>query len=250
MMFAMPKARAPIGTQRRFSLLQRDAFTCLFCTSRPGNDRLHIDHFIPFSRGGSDHDNNLGTVCDRCNNGKSNRIAIPLSICAGDRDRNGWITWKRWGDWVIHFNPDPDQEDSDDPLIDNAAIALTFQPNALDYWIALDRVHDETWHEHVGWKPWLHDDYEAIEYVQDLERMQSPEVERPLFVDLATWLKESDDPRIPRLKRFPVPLAEVPSAQRHREIGSRRARGERWLHFCDALQFARTLIAKPVKMRR
>lgn len=133
--------RTGIDTHRRFLILQRDSFTCQFCGSRPGNDRLQVDHLIPSSQRGSDHDNNLTTACDRCNNGKSGRIAVPASLCTGATDAEGWRIWKRWGHWLLSWMP--------------AEAALTFEP--LDYWISVSRVHENDWHEHLEEKPWMYD---------------------------------------------------------------------------------------------
>lgn len=127
-------SRNAIGSQRRFALLQRDGFACLYCGARPGNDRLHLDHVIPWSRGGSDHDRNLVTACDRCNLGKSDSISVPSSLCTGDHTADGWSIWKRWGEWCLIWTAE-----------DGGDASLSFRPDGLDFWIALDRVHDEDW---------------------------------------------------------------------------------------------------------
>jgi len=59
--------------RRRFEVLKRDNFTCTYCGKTVKDDvKLHIDHIIPLSRGGSNNPNNLTTACDKCNRGKSN----------------------------------------------------------------------------------------------------------------------------------------------------------------------------------
>lgn len=158
-------ARAPISQPLRFAILSRDEFTCLFCGGRPGNDLLEIDHLLPHSAGGSDDEENLATTCARCNRGKGDVIAIPKSLCDGFIDRQGWHTWKRWGDWHLQFRPGARHRKRDvidmldSPLVDTAAAcALTFDPSGRDYFIAIDRVHESGWEDHLAWKPWLSDD--------------------------------------------------------------------------------------------
>jgi hypothetical protein len=58
----------------RFKILQRDRFTCVACGASPAIEpgtNLHVDHKIPYSRGGVTALENLQTLCDRCNLGKS-----------------------------------------------------------------------------------------------------------------------------------------------------------------------------------
>ncbi len=59
----------------RFRVLQRDRFTCQSCGSSPANSigvELHVDHTVPWSKGGETVFENLQTLCDRCNLGKGN----------------------------------------------------------------------------------------------------------------------------------------------------------------------------------
>ena len=58
----------------RFKVLQRDNFKCCACGASPAKDpnvNLHIDHIIPWSKGGETVFDNLQTLCQNCNLGKS-----------------------------------------------------------------------------------------------------------------------------------------------------------------------------------
>ncbi len=58
--------------RRRFEIMKRDHFRCQLCgISSAGGAQLHIDHRVPLSKGGSNEEDNLWTLCDRCNLGKS-----------------------------------------------------------------------------------------------------------------------------------------------------------------------------------
>jgi hypothetical protein len=59
----------------RFKVLQRDRFTCQHCGKSPAKDigvELHVDHIVPWSRGGETTMENLQTLCSACNLGKGN----------------------------------------------------------------------------------------------------------------------------------------------------------------------------------
>ncbi len=60
----------------RLKVLSRDNFRCAFCGRSPATDigvKLHIDHIVPFSKGGKATLDNLQTLCNECNLGKGNR---------------------------------------------------------------------------------------------------------------------------------------------------------------------------------
>jgi len=60
----------------RLKVLNRDNFKCVFCGKSPATDfgtKLHIDHIIPFSKGGKSTLENLQTLCEECNLGKSDQ---------------------------------------------------------------------------------------------------------------------------------------------------------------------------------
>ena len=59
----------------RWHVLQRDCFTCRACGSSPAftpGIELHVDHIVPWSKGGETNIANLQTLCSTCNLGKSN----------------------------------------------------------------------------------------------------------------------------------------------------------------------------------
>lgn len=61
----------------RFAVLKRDNFKCCACGASPSNDpavELHVDHIIPWSKGGETIIDNLQTLCSVCNFGKSNTL--------------------------------------------------------------------------------------------------------------------------------------------------------------------------------
>lgn len=68
------KARA-IPLNIRVKVLSRDNFRCVFCGKSPATDvgvKLHVDHIVPFSKGGTNSLDNLQSLCEQCNLGKSN----------------------------------------------------------------------------------------------------------------------------------------------------------------------------------
>jgi hypothetical protein len=65
----------PLGL--RYTVLKRDRFRCVLCGSSPATShdcRLHVDHIVPFAKGGKTTVSNLRTLCESCNLGKGARI--------------------------------------------------------------------------------------------------------------------------------------------------------------------------------
>lgn len=59
----------------RYQVLKRDNFKCCACGASPATCpgvELHIDHIVPYSKGGETVIENLQTLCSKCNLGKSN----------------------------------------------------------------------------------------------------------------------------------------------------------------------------------
>jgi hypothetical protein len=59
----------------RWRVLHRDRFTCVACGASPAltpGTELHVDHIVPWSKGGDTILENLQSLCSSCNLGKSN----------------------------------------------------------------------------------------------------------------------------------------------------------------------------------
>ncbi|AXK76425.1 HNH endonuclease [Mycolicibacterium neoaurum] len=61
--------REPIRSDDRKYVYERDGFRCVWCNAV---ERLTLDHVVPWSAGGSDHVDNLRTLCWDCNGHRSN----------------------------------------------------------------------------------------------------------------------------------------------------------------------------------
>lgn len=61
----------------RYTVLKRDHFRCVVCGSSPATKHdclLHVDHILPWSKGGKTVVENLRTLCEQCNLGKGARL--------------------------------------------------------------------------------------------------------------------------------------------------------------------------------
>lgn len=70
-----------INWRLRFLVLQRDKFRCVKCGASPAKGHsvsLQVDHVVPWSRGGETEFENLQTLCEICNIGKSNQQALDV----------------------------------------------------------------------------------------------------------------------------------------------------------------------------
>lgn len=60
----------------RFQVLKRDKFKCVLCGDSPSLNPLcvlHVDHIVPWSKGGRTNVENLRSLCGSCNIGRGNR---------------------------------------------------------------------------------------------------------------------------------------------------------------------------------
>jgi 5-methylcytosine-specific restriction endonuclease McrA len=77
----VPVVGRGISPQLRSEILERNGYTCQLCGAGPGDPdpfnpgrkvRLHIDHIIPISQGGTNDKENLRVLCSACNQGRAN----------------------------------------------------------------------------------------------------------------------------------------------------------------------------------
>ena len=72
---AKRRTRREISDRQRFRILVRDGFRCKSCGASPligPGIELHVDHILPWSKGGETTDDNLESKCKKCNLGKGN----------------------------------------------------------------------------------------------------------------------------------------------------------------------------------
>jgi len=83
----IPTFSKGISAAQRAKILARNGFTCQICGVGAGERdpvdpsrgvRLHVDHIVPLSEGGSNDDDNLRVTCSACNEGRSN-LHVPVS---------------------------------------------------------------------------------------------------------------------------------------------------------------------------
>lgn len=65
-----------VRTARRRLIIERDDWTCYLCSKKLTYSEIHIDHLVPYSRGGSSDSSNLSVACAFCNISRGNRIGI------------------------------------------------------------------------------------------------------------------------------------------------------------------------------
>lgn len=70
-----PRTSRDPSLRLRFRILLRDRFTCRSCGKSPATSpgtELHVDHMVPWSKGGQTVVEYLRTMCSQCNIGRSN----------------------------------------------------------------------------------------------------------------------------------------------------------------------------------
>ena len=75
--FLLKRTTRNINLKLRFKVLLRDNFKCCYCGASPAKDPniiLHVDHILPWSKGGETVIENLQTACSTCNLGKNNMV--------------------------------------------------------------------------------------------------------------------------------------------------------------------------------
>jgi len=71
-----------VGAVLRARVFMRDNFKCVWCnrSAQTHDVVMHIDHILPFSRGGKTEFENLQTLCADCNLGKSDVVVASQEI--------------------------------------------------------------------------------------------------------------------------------------------------------------------------
>lgn len=75
--FASPEMstkKHQVSRHKRWRVLARDNFRCVYCGSTAEAKELHIDHLYPQALGGTDDEDNLVTACIDCNIGKRSEL--------------------------------------------------------------------------------------------------------------------------------------------------------------------------------
>lgn len=68
------KVRDSLTAKTRWAVLTRDKFACVACGATPKDGaKLHVDHVVPVSRGGTNEMENLRVLCQMCNAGRGNQ---------------------------------------------------------------------------------------------------------------------------------------------------------------------------------
>lgn len=68
---AAPKRRREISLRLRYRVLRRDGYRCQLCGRTAADGvTLHLDHRVPWAKGGATDEANLRTLCVDCNLGK------------------------------------------------------------------------------------------------------------------------------------------------------------------------------------
>ena len=68
------KKKDPISGPLRHEILKHAHYRCMECGAKANQVRLHIDHILPISQGGTDELCNLQVLCEQCNLAKHNRM--------------------------------------------------------------------------------------------------------------------------------------------------------------------------------
>ena len=71
--FLRDQERQRMSVSLRFDVFNRDNHRCVSCGATSDTETLHVDHIHPVSKGGLTEMNNLQTLCQSCNLGKSDR---------------------------------------------------------------------------------------------------------------------------------------------------------------------------------
>ena len=76
-----------ITQHKRLAIYMRDGLACAYCGDGVEDGaKLTLDHLTPYSEGGSNHESNLVTCCQRCNSSRGNRSVEQFAAGVAYRD--------------------------------------------------------------------------------------------------------------------------------------------------------------------
>lgn len=79
-----------LSKRLRFEILRRDNHACRYCGQSAPNVKLHVDHVVPVSLGGTNEPTNLVAACIDCNTGKSSVPADAAIVADVEQDAMRW----------------------------------------------------------------------------------------------------------------------------------------------------------------
>lgn len=81
--------RKGIPGKVKLAVMERDNYKCQMCGATVDDGiKLHIDHIIPISKGGTNDIDNLQVLCHKCNLAKTNRTDLKCT-----REKIGELKW-------------------------------------------------------------------------------------------------------------------------------------------------------------
>ena len=80
-----------MNARLRYEILRRDGYRCRYCGNTADDGaKLHVDHVIPASLGGTDDPGNLVAACADCNRGKASTSADDPMVADVQEDALRW----------------------------------------------------------------------------------------------------------------------------------------------------------------
>lgn len=87
-------------SRMRWEVFSRDGYRCMECLLAPPDVALVIDHILPRHFGGPTLHFNLQTLCEECNNRKSDTLIFDEFPLYGDKlERHEWFQ-RKWEEYA------------------------------------------------------------------------------------------------------------------------------------------------------
>lgn len=193
--FGVPEAK-------RQEIFTRDGRKCVNCGS---TERLSLDHIVPRSKGGSGSDDNLQTLCGRCNTAKNNRLASATSDqTRTDVEPTSGYESPASPARTNHSHPDPLIPDSGEPKGSSRVPAREKKPNLAGFgeWYQLYPRHEDRAEAEKSWAKLKPDERQAaLDAIRDQIHWPQMQGETKFIPLPTTWLNrkrwESEPPQIP-----------------------------------------------------